>query len=195
MRLIACNYIVNLEKLGLADERTTQTVAFKPRGGALPYKPIRDVTFFRVSFFSINWFPERSMKIDQKFRNGLLLFVQEQKAAVFKNNRLLFSPTVFLLFCDLKIPKQGIKMQIFFLNGFWRLSKNGHLPVKLHSRDFFCLFWWEMFTTDTIVYPCEQNQNRYENGLAPVNTGKFTFQKSDWFDTVTIRDLFERSLR
>ena len=27
--LIACNYIVNLEKLGLADERTTQTVAFK----------------------------------------------------------------------------------------------------------------------------------------------------------------------
>ena len=46
-----------------------------------------------------------------------------------------------------------------------------------------------MFTTDTIVYPCEQNQNRYENGLAPVNTGKFTFQKSDWFDRVTIRDL------
>ena len=24
-----------------------------------------------------------------------------------------------------------------------------------------------MFTTDRIVYPCEQNQNRYENGLAP----------------------------
>ena len=23
-----------------------------------------------------------------------------------------------------------------------------------------------MFTTDTIVYPCEQNQNWYENGLA-----------------------------
>ena len=22
-----------------------------------------------------------------------------------------------------------------------------------------------MLTTDTIVYPCEQNQNRYENGL------------------------------
>ena len=32
-----------------------------------------------------------------------------------------------------------------------------------------------MFTTDTIVYRCEQNQNRYENGLTPVNTGKFTF--------------------
>ena len=46
--------------------------------------------------------------------------------------------------------------------------------------------------TDTIVYPCEQNQNRYENGLAPVNKGKFTFQKSDWFDRVTIRDLCER---
>ena len=49
-----------------------------------------------------------------------------------------------------------------------------------------------MFTTNTIVYSCEQNQNRYENGPAPVNTGKFTFQKSDWFDRVTIRDLCER---
>ena len=38
--------------------------------------------------------------------------------------------------------------------------------------------------------PCEQNQNRYENGLAPVNTGKFTFQKSDWFDRVTILDTY-----
>ena len=35
--------------------------------------------------------PERGMKIDQKFRNGLWLFVQEQKAIAFKNNRLLFS--------------------------------------------------------------------------------------------------------
>ena len=53
-----------------------------------------------------------------------------------------------------------------------------------------------MFTTDTIVYPCEQNQNRYENGLAPVNKGKFTFQKANWFDRVTIRDLCEHySLR
>ena len=51
-----------------------------------------------------------------------------------------------------------------------------------------------MFTTDTIVYPSEQNQNPYENGLAPVNTSKCTFQKSDWFDRVTIRDLCERSL-
>ena len=24
-------------------------------------------------------------------------------------------------------------MQIFFLNGLWRLLKDGHLPVKLHS--------------------------------------------------------------
>ena len=31
------------------------------------------------------------MKIDQKFQNGLWLFVQEQKAIVFKNNKLLFS--------------------------------------------------------------------------------------------------------
>ena len=51
-----------------------------------------------------------------------------------------------------------------------------------------------MFTTNTIVYPCEQNLNRNENGQAPVNTGKFTFQKSDWFDRVTILDLCERSL-
>ena len=26
-----------------------------------------------------------------------------------------------------------MKMQIFFLNGLWRLLRNGHLPVKLHS--------------------------------------------------------------
>ena len=64
------------------------------------------------------------------------------------------------------------------------------------KRYSFCLFWCEMFTTDTIVYQCEQNQNRYENGLAPVNTGKFTtFQKSDWFDRVTILGLCARSLR
>ena len=64
------------------------------------------------------------------------------------------------------------------------------------KRDFCCLFWWEVFTTDTIMYPYEQNQNRYENGLAPVKTGKVTFQKSDWFDSVTtIRDLCERSFR
>ena len=25
------------------------------------------------------------------------------------------------------------KCQFFFLNGLWRLLKNGHLPVKLHS--------------------------------------------------------------
>ena len=43
-------------------------------------------------------------------------------------------PIVFLLFCNLKIPKQGIKLQIFFLNGLWRLLKNSHLPVKLHSN-------------------------------------------------------------
>ena len=65
------------------------------------------------------------MKIDRQFRNGLWLFVQEEKAIVF--------PIVFLLFCNLKIPKQGIKMQVFSLNGLWRLLKNGHLPIKLHS--------------------------------------------------------------
>ena len=51
------------------------------------------------------------------------------KGYCFQENRLLF----FLLFCNLKIPKQGIRMQIFFPNGLQRLLKNGHLPVKLHS--------------------------------------------------------------
>ena len=37
---------------------------------------------------------------------------QEQKAIVFKNKRLFFH-IVFLLFCNLKILKQGIKMQFF----------------------------------------------------------------------------------
>ena len=87
--------------------------------GALPFKPIRDVPFSGYHFSA--WIPERGMKIDQKFRNGLWLFVQEQKAIV------------FLLFCNLKVPKQGIKIQIFFLNGLWRLLKNAHLLVKLHS--------------------------------------------------------------
>ena len=49
--------------------------------------------------------------------------------------------------------------------------------------------------TDMIVYPCEQNQNWYENELVPVNTSKFMFQRSDWFDRVTIWDLCESSLR
>ena len=60
------------------------------------------------------------MKIDQKFRNGLWLFVQEQKAIVF--------PIVFLLFFNLKIPKQGNKMQFFFLNRLRRLLKMGTSP-------------------------------------------------------------------
>ena len=50
---------------------------------------------------------------------------QEQYAIVF--------PYCFLLFYNLKSPKQGIKMQISFLNGLWRSLKNGHLPVMLHS--------------------------------------------------------------
>ena len=72
-----------------------------------------------------------------------------------------------------------------------RQSEGGQNPPP----PLFCLFWWEVFTTDTIVYPCEQNQNLYENGLASVNTGKFTFQKSDWFNRVTIQYSCERSLR
>ena len=64
------------------------------------------------------------MEIGQKLRNGLLLFDKEQKAIVF--------PIIFLLFCD---QKSGTEYQnaFFFLNGLWRLLKNGYLPVKLHS--------------------------------------------------------------
>ena len=40
---------------------------------------------------------------------------------LFKNKRLLFLRTIgycIPIVCNLKLPKQGIKMQIFFLNGF-----------------------------------------------------------------------------
>ena len=40
-------------------------------------------------------------------------------------------PIVFLLFCDLKIPKQGIKMQIFYLNGLCRLLKKWAPPFQV----------------------------------------------------------------
>ena len=58
------------------------------------------------------------MKIDQKFRNGLWLFVQEQKTKIIINNsfqeqQAIVFPMVSQLFCNLKIPKQGIKMQYF----------------------------------------------------------------------------------
>ena len=51
----------------------------------------------------------------------------------FKEQYAIVFPIVLLLFCNLKIPKQSIEMQVFFLNGLWRFLKNGHLPVKLHS--------------------------------------------------------------
>ena len=92
---------------------------FEYETGGLPYKPIRDVPFFRISFFSINY---------------------DHYDHLFKNSKLLFSrtinycfPIVFGIFCNLIIPKQGIEMQIVFPNGLWRFLKNGHLPVKLHS--------------------------------------------------------------
>ena len=98
--------------------------------GALPYKPINDVPFFRVSFFSINS-REPGMKIDQTGYDYL-----------FKNNWLLFSRTIdycfpiaFGIFCNLIISKQGIKMQIFVSYGWVvEVVKNGHLSVKLHSN-------------------------------------------------------------
>ena len=86
-------------------------------GGALPYKPIRDVPFFRVSFFSINSWTgyENWSEIPKR----VMTICSRTKGYCFQEHRLLFS----LLFCNLKIPKQGIKMQIFFLNGLWRLKK------------------------------------------------------------------------
>ena len=54
-------------------------------GGTLPYKPIWDVPFLRVSFFSL--IPEPDMKIDKKNPKQVMTYL-------FKNNRLLF----FLLF-------------------------------------------------------------------------------------------------
>ena len=58
------------------------------------------------------------MKIDQKFRNGLWLFVQQQKANVFNNNRLCL---------------QGIKMQFFPKRVVETLKEWAPVPVKLHS--------------------------------------------------------------
>ena len=49
-------------------------------GGGLLYKPIRDVPFLRVSFFSLN--SEQDIKVDQKFQTGY--------DYLFKNDRLLF---------------------------------------------------------------------------------------------------------
>ena len=45
-------------------------------GGELAYEAIRDMPFLRVSFSA--QIPELSIKIDQKFPNGLGLFVEEK---------------------------------------------------------------------------------------------------------------------
>ena len=80
------------------------------------------------------------MKIDQKFRNGLWLFVQEQKAVVFKNNRLLFSllfsycfPYFFPIVLWSENSETGYQNANFFPKRVVETLKNGHLPVKLHS--------------------------------------------------------------
>ena len=75
--------------------------------GALIYEAIRDVPFFRVSFFSLNswtgyknWpkIPWRVMTICWRTIGYCI-------------------PIAFLLFCNLKIPKQGIEMEIFSWTG------------------------------------------------------------------------------
>ena len=100
--------------------------------GPLPYKSSRDVPLFRVSFFSINsW-----IRYEKLIRNS-----ETGYDYLLKNNTLLLSrttdycfPIVFGIFYNLIIPKQGIKMQMFFLNRLWRFLENLHLPVKLHSN-------------------------------------------------------------
>ena len=69
---------------------------------------------------------------------------------LFKNNRLLFSRTIAYgfpyCFWNLIIPKRNTN---FFLNGLWRVLKNGYLPVKLHSsvtRGFYCTTVWKLFS-------------------------------------------------
>ena len=74
-----------------------------------------------------NPIPERGMKIDQKFRNLLMAICSRTKGYCFQEQQAI----VFLLFYNLTIPKQGIKMQFFplFLNGLWRPpSKMGTSP-------------------------------------------------------------------
>ena len=79
--------------------------------------------------------PSIALMFQHKFLNGVWKLIRNSETGYdysFKNNRPLFS-LLLLDFCNLKIPQQGIEMQIFFLNGLWRFLKNGHLPVKLHS--------------------------------------------------------------
>ena len=91
-------------------------------GVALPYKPTRDVLFLRVSFFSIISWTEY----------GNWSETQKRVITIWSRTKGYCFPYYFPIVLWSKIPKQSIKMH-FFLNGLWRLLKNGHLPVKLHS--------------------------------------------------------------
>ena len=65
--------------------------------GALPYKPIRDVPFFRVSFFNINsWTRYHNLS---KFPKRVMTICSRTKSYCFKNTRLLFS----LLFLEVSV--------------------------------------------------------------------------------------------
>ena len=78
---------------------------FSP-GGVVPYKPVRDVPFFRIR----SRIPKQVMTIC----SGTIGYCFHY---------------CFGKFCNLIIPEQGN----FFLSRLWRFLKNGHLPVKLHS--------------------------------------------------------------
>ena len=90
-----------------------------------------DVPFFQGIIFQ------------HKFLNGVWKLIRNSETGYdycsrtidycFRENRPLFSLLFSGIFCNLIIPKQGIEINFFFLNGLWRSLKNGHLPVKLHS--------------------------------------------------------------
>ena len=93
LRARFCDDLTHISKLCF------KVLTFTLWGGALPHKPIRDVPFFRVSFFSLNLLTEHKNPIDCD--------------CLFKNNRLLFYPLFSGNICNLIIPKQCIEMQFF----------------------------------------------------------------------------------
>ena len=56
--------------IGTNELKKGQHKSVYPGAGALPYKPMQDVPFPRVSFQA--QIPEQDTKIDQKFRNRVL---------------------------------------------------------------------------------------------------------------------------
>ena len=77
-----------------------------PGGGgrALPYKPIRDVPFFRVSFFSLESWTGYENWSD----------IQKRVITICSKTIDYCSPIVFVLFCNKKNSETGYRHAIFF---------------------------------------------------------------------------------